>query len=58
MTWTKSAIRAARQSDLAPILVSRGYRLAPLKNDNFGIVPDWSTTITFSSDDNYTYSLP
>jgi hypothetical protein len=40
MTWTKSAIREARQADLAPILTSRGYRLHPLKNDNFGIVPD------------------
>jgi hypothetical protein len=39
MTWTKSAIRAARQADLAPILTGRGYRLHPLTNDNFGIVP-------------------
>ena len=40
MTWTKSSIRAARQADLAPILTGRGYRLQPLKNDNFSIVPD------------------
>lgn len=40
MTWTKSAIREARQADLAAILISRGYRLQSLKNDNFSIVPD------------------
>ena len=44
MTWTKSAIREARQADLAAILISRGYRLHPQKNGNFSIVPDQNHT--------------
>jgi len=40
MTWTKSAIREARQADLAAILTGRGYRLQPLKNGNFSVAPD------------------
>jgi hypothetical protein len=40
MTWTKSAIRAARKADLVAILSNRGYLLQPLKNGNFRIRPD------------------
>jgi len=40
MTWTKSAIRLARKAELAPLLIDRGYRLYPLSNGNFRIVPD------------------
>jgi hypothetical protein len=40
MTWTKSAIRLARKADLVPLLVERGYRLYPLPNGNFRILPD------------------
>ena len=40
MIWTKSAIRAARKTDLAPLLAARGYRLDPLDPDNFRIRPD------------------
>jgi len=40
MTWTKSAIREARKADLVEILIDRSYRLYPLKNGNFRILPD------------------
>jgi hypothetical protein len=40
MTWTKSAIRLARKAELAPLLIDRGYRLYPLSNGNFRVVPD------------------
>ena len=40
MTWTKSAIRQARKADLVDILIRRSYRLYPLKNGNFRILPD------------------
>jgi len=40
MTWTKSAIRAARKTELAPLLLDRGYRLGPLPYGNFRILPD------------------
>jgi len=39
MIWTKSAIRAARKAELAPLLIDRGYRLLPLSNGNFRILP-------------------
>jgi hypothetical protein len=40
MTWTKSAIREARKTELAPLLGSRGYRLLPLDNGNYRLLPD------------------
>jgi len=40
MTWTKSAIRRARKADLVSILTDRSYRLYPLGNGNFRILPD------------------
>ena len=40
MTWTKSAIREARKAELAPLLSGRGYRLLPLDNGNYRILPD------------------
>jgi hypothetical protein len=40
MTWTKSDIRRARKADLPAILTDRGYRLYPLPNGNFRILPD------------------
>ena len=40
MTWTKSAIREARKTDLAPLLSARGYRLQSLDNGNYTIRPD------------------
>lgn len=40
MTWTKSVIRDARKADLVSILIDRSYRLYPLKNGNFRILPD------------------
>jgi hypothetical protein len=40
MTWTKSDIRKARKADLVEILTDRSYRLYPLKNGNFRILPD------------------
>ena len=35
--WTKTLIRQARKTDLAPILINRGYRLQPLKNNNYEV---------------------
>lgn len=40
MTWTKQQIRDARKVELVPILLERSYRLYPLKNDNYRILPD------------------
>jgi len=40
MTWTKSDIRKARKIELAPLLIHRGYRLQPLQNGDYGILPD------------------
>ena len=40
MIWTKSDIRTARKSELAPLLIERGYRLLPANNGNFRILPD------------------
>jgi hypothetical protein len=40
MTWTKSAIREARKAVLAPLLSARGYRLLPIHNGNYRILPD------------------
>jgi hypothetical protein len=40
MTWTKSDIRLARKADLVSILSDRSYRLHPLGNGNFRILPD------------------
>ena len=40
MTWTKQQIRDARKIKLVPILIERSYRLYPLKNDNYRILPD------------------
>ena len=40
MIWTKSAIREARKAELVPILTDRSYRLYPLGNGNFRILPD------------------
>jgi len=40
MTWTKQQIRDARKVELVPILIERSYRLYPLKNDNYRILPD------------------
>jgi hypothetical protein len=40
MTWTKSDIRLARKADLVSILTDRSYRLYPLGNGNFRILPD------------------
>lgn len=37
--WTKQQIRLARKIKLAPILLQRNYRLHPLKNGNFEILP-------------------
>ena len=44
MIWTKSAIRAARKADLAPLLIERGYRILPVQNGNFKILPDANGT--------------
>ena len=38
--WTKQQIRDARKTELVPILLERSYRLYPLKNDNYRILPD------------------
>ena len=40
MTWTKSAIREARKAEMAPLLIRRGYRLLPLDNGNYRLLPD------------------
>lgn len=40
MIWTKSDIRLARKADLVSILTDRSYRLFPLGNGNFRILPD------------------
>ncbi len=47
MIWTKpvqrfaaSAIRAARKAELPPLLSTRGYRLRPVQNGNFQVLPD------------------
>ena len=37
MTWTRSEIRAARQSSLQPVLEKLGYRLEPRTHDNYAI---------------------
>jgi len=44
MIWTKSAIRAARKAELAPLLIERGYRILPVQNGNFKILPDANGT--------------
>jgi len=38
--WSKSQIRQARKTQLAPMLIERSYRLYPLKNDNYRVLPD------------------
>lgn len=38
MIWTKSDIQQARKTDLAPLLIRRGYRLQPTLNGNFKIL--------------------
>jgi hypothetical protein len=43
MIWTKSDIRLARKVDLVPILTDRNYRLCPIGNGNFRILPALST---------------
>ena len=37
MTWTREQIRSARQTHLKPVLESLGYRLMPLKNNNYEV---------------------
>ena len=44
MTWAKSVIREARKAELAPLLSARGYRLLPLDNGNYRILPDPGVT--------------
>jgi hypothetical protein len=38
--WTKQQIRQARKIGLLPLLIQRSYRLRPLDNDNYKILPD------------------
>ena len=37
MTWTRSDIRRARQTQLKPVLEQLGYRLQPRPNGNYAI---------------------
>jgi len=39
MPWSHDDIRKARSVLLAPLLIARGYRLKPLANGNYQIVP-------------------
>ena len=38
--WSKHQIRLARKIELVPILIQRSYRLYPLDDDNYRILPD------------------
>ena len=38
--WSKAQIRLARKIELLPILRQRSYRLDPLANGNYKILPD------------------
>jgi hypothetical protein len=38
--WSKYQIRLARKIELVPILIQRSYRLYPLDDDNYRILPD------------------
>jgi hypothetical protein len=40
--FNKLQIRAARKMPLPPLLIHRGYKLHPLPNGNYSIVPDGS----------------
>lgn len=40
--FNKLQIRAARKMPLPPLLIQRGYKLHPLPNGNYSIVPDGS----------------
>jgi hypothetical protein len=40
--FNKLQIRAARKMPLPPLLIHRGYKLHPIRNGNYSIVPDGS----------------
>ena len=40
--FNKLQIRAARKMPLPPLLIHRGYKLHPLRDGNYSIVPDGS----------------
>jgi hypothetical protein len=48
----------ARKAELAPLLIDRGYRLYPLSNGNFRVMPALSTVEGPDPDDPSVPALP